>query len=423
MLSSGDKMQQIICKTLRNALHFTRFTFEPLYIISQWKQKIVAAFRGMHVSPAKHSYASVTDGQTDDGQSDPYVLLCFAGDTKSTSSLKYLIFITGSPHRRATRSTPQKSDSLSSSRASGPGASSANSPASSLDSTSTEPLGRQSPSMLSGRSPSKSLEWSPRRLSSRTPGQTPLSTTLSSESLPRNTSSPMRNSRSGSPWKNQSIGSAQKSILTPSRVLRNETPKTAERIQRYTSSPSKTPKTVLTPSKVLRNETPKTPPRRTLVDRTTLTPSRVLRSGSPRKTPQRTPSGGKGNYSSNTPSSRRKSQISASASEGNVADLEVDEPSLKGSNVNITYFGFDVSDREVDINTNSNAEATNGSEVSGSRSAQEEGGEDIGPTEARDVDVSEARNFQQAADYRREMLIDKEDSQRKTYTGKRIIYG
>ena len=44
----------------------------------------------MHVSPAKHSYASVTDGQTDghtdrrtdDGQSDPYVLLCFAGNTK-----------------------------------------------------------------------------------------------------------------------------------------------------------------------------------------------------------------------------------------------------------------------------------------------------------------------------------------------------
>ena len=64
--------------------------------------KIVAAFSGMHVSPAKHSYASVTDGQTDrqtdgrtdrqtdgrtdrqtdDGQSDPYVSLCFAGDTK-----------------------------------------------------------------------------------------------------------------------------------------------------------------------------------------------------------------------------------------------------------------------------------------------------------------------------------------------------
>ena len=27
--------------------------------------KIVAAFRGMQVSPAKHHYASVTDGQTD----------------------------------------------------------------------------------------------------------------------------------------------------------------------------------------------------------------------------------------------------------------------------------------------------------------------------------------------------------------------
>ena len=49
---------------------------------------IVAAFRGMHVSPAKHSYAWLprkcdyrTDRQTDAGQSDPYVPLCFAGDT------------------------------------------------------------------------------------------------------------------------------------------------------------------------------------------------------------------------------------------------------------------------------------------------------------------------------------------------------
>ena len=50
------------------------------------KKKIVAAFRGMHVSPAKHSSASVTDRRTDrrtdDGQSDPYVSLCFAWDTK-----------------------------------------------------------------------------------------------------------------------------------------------------------------------------------------------------------------------------------------------------------------------------------------------------------------------------------------------------
>ena len=61
---------------------------------------IVAAFQGMHVSPAKHSYAwlprkrdfrtdTQTDGQTDAGQSDPYVPLCFAGDTikKKKSSL------------------------------------------------------------------------------------------------------------------------------------------------------------------------------------------------------------------------------------------------------------------------------------------------------------------------------------------------
>ena len=33
-------------------------------------KKIVAAFRGMHVSPAKHSSASVTDGQTADRQTD-----------------------------------------------------------------------------------------------------------------------------------------------------------------------------------------------------------------------------------------------------------------------------------------------------------------------------------------------------------------
>ena len=42
--------------------------------------KIVAAFRGMHVSPAKHSFASVTDGQTDrrtDGQTtDKVIPMC-----------------------------------------------------------------------------------------------------------------------------------------------------------------------------------------------------------------------------------------------------------------------------------------------------------------------------------------------------------
>ena len=51
----------------------------------------MAAFHEMHVSPAKHSSASVTDGQTDrrtdDGQSDPCVSLCFAGDTKGVEGL------------------------------------------------------------------------------------------------------------------------------------------------------------------------------------------------------------------------------------------------------------------------------------------------------------------------------------------------
>ena len=53
----------------------------------------VAAFGGMHVLPAKHCYAWLprkcdyridrhTDGQTDTGQSDPYVSLCFAGTIK-----------------------------------------------------------------------------------------------------------------------------------------------------------------------------------------------------------------------------------------------------------------------------------------------------------------------------------------------------
>ena len=37
--------------------------------MTYFKEKIVAAFPGMHVSPAKHSYASVTDGQTD-GRTD-----------------------------------------------------------------------------------------------------------------------------------------------------------------------------------------------------------------------------------------------------------------------------------------------------------------------------------------------------------------
>ena len=75
-----------------------------LLLVPQWQCissfvfYIVAAFRGMHVSPAKHSYTWLpwnhdnrterrTDRrQTDAGQSYPYVPLCFAGDTKSSQS-------------------------------------------------------------------------------------------------------------------------------------------------------------------------------------------------------------------------------------------------------------------------------------------------------------------------------------------------
>ena len=67
-------------------------------------KNIVAAFRGMYVSPAKHSYVWLprkydyqesvttgqTDGQTDAGQSDPYVPLCFAGDTKTIAIVPVL---------------------------------------------------------------------------------------------------------------------------------------------------------------------------------------------------------------------------------------------------------------------------------------------------------------------------------------------
>ena len=64
----------------------------------------------MHVSPAKHSYASVTDGQTDrrtdgrtdgrtdDGQSDPYVSLCVAGDTQMYLSMEKNLDFKQPPH-------------------------------------------------------------------------------------------------------------------------------------------------------------------------------------------------------------------------------------------------------------------------------------------------------------------------------------
>ena len=38
--------------------------------------KIVAAFRGLHVSPAKDSYGSVTDGRTDRQTTDKVIPMC-----------------------------------------------------------------------------------------------------------------------------------------------------------------------------------------------------------------------------------------------------------------------------------------------------------------------------------------------------------
>ena len=81
---------------------FSRYTQEQFLF-----SNIVAAFRGMHVSPAKHSYGwlprkcdywtdTQTDGQTDAGQKDPYVLLCFAGDTKSCD-IPHLFFTSLQP--------------------------------------------------------------------------------------------------------------------------------------------------------------------------------------------------------------------------------------------------------------------------------------------------------------------------------------
>ena len=59
---------------------------------------IVAAFRGLHVSPAKHRCAWLprkcdyrTDTLTDAGQSDPCVPLCFAGDTNNRHKLNQMI--------------------------------------------------------------------------------------------------------------------------------------------------------------------------------------------------------------------------------------------------------------------------------------------------------------------------------------------
>ena len=49
---------------------------ETLMPLAATKSKIVATFRGMRVSPAKHSYGSVTDGRTDRQTTDKVILMC-----------------------------------------------------------------------------------------------------------------------------------------------------------------------------------------------------------------------------------------------------------------------------------------------------------------------------------------------------------
>ena len=62
------------------------------------KKKIVAAFRGIHVSPAKHSSASVTDGRTDrhtdrqtDGQTTDKVIPMCRYALQATQ--KYIVYL------------------------------------------------------------------------------------------------------------------------------------------------------------------------------------------------------------------------------------------------------------------------------------------------------------------------------------------
>ena len=68
--------------------HKLSHTFEETNV-----KNIVAAFRGMHVSRAKHSYASVTDGRTDrqtDGRTTDKVIPMCRYASQATQQLIYL---------------------------------------------------------------------------------------------------------------------------------------------------------------------------------------------------------------------------------------------------------------------------------------------------------------------------------------------
>ena len=88
--STAEGQLKVIQRILLNSSYPTLTRYE----------NIVAAFRGMHVLPAKHSYRCVTtkkvslpDRQTDAGQNDPYVPLCITGDTKMSDYMSSSCFI------------------------------------------------------------------------------------------------------------------------------------------------------------------------------------------------------------------------------------------------------------------------------------------------------------------------------------------
>ena len=94
---------QRLCFFIIISCHSWQFQRFQRFVVGSmpFKYNIVIAFWGMHVSTAKHSYAwlprkcdyrtdTLMDGQTDAGQSDPYVPLCFGGDTKNQNSSPYL---------------------------------------------------------------------------------------------------------------------------------------------------------------------------------------------------------------------------------------------------------------------------------------------------------------------------------------------
>ena len=97
---SPDRRIDYFTKSLRISLHKNIMIMYSICILF-FVFNIVEAFGEMHVLPAKHSSAWLprkpdyrtdtrTDGQTDTGQSDPYVQLCFAGDTKRSTLYKIL---------------------------------------------------------------------------------------------------------------------------------------------------------------------------------------------------------------------------------------------------------------------------------------------------------------------------------------------